>query len=96
MVGAADRKAGKTKFACSLIERFGSQCNIIGIKVTAVEKADGSCPRGGSGCGVCSSLKGHLYITEETNSQADKDTCRMFAAGAARVFWLRVLKKTSR
>ena len=59
MVGAVRRGIGKTKFACSLIKRFSSQCNITGIKVTTVEKADGTCPRGGSGCGVCSSLQGH-------------------------------------
>jgi len=92
MVGAVDGKAGKTKFARSLITRFGSRCNIIGIKVTAVEKADSHCPRGVSNCSVCSSLKGHFYITEENNSRADKDTCRMLAAGARRVFWLRALK----
>lgn len=92
MVGAVGRGLGKTKFACSLISRFSSQCSIVGIKVTTVEKADGTCPRGGSGCGVCSSLKGHFYITEETDRLADKDTCRMLAAGASRVFWLRVLR----
>lgn len=92
MVGAVDRGVGKTKFACSLISRFSSQCSIVGIKVTTVEKADSSCPRGVSGCGVCSSLKGHFYITEETSRLTDKDTCRMLAAGASRVFWLRVLK----
>jgi molybdopterin-guanine dinucleotide biosynthesis protein A len=93
MVGAVDRNAGKTKFACSLINKFGSQCDITAIKVTTINKAGSSCPRGISNCNVCSSLEGNFYITEETNSQADKDTCRMFAAGADRVFWLRVLKK---
>lgn len=93
MIGAVDRNSGKTKFACSLITKFSSQCDIIGIKVTTIKKAGSGCPRGISDCDVCSSLEGHFYITEETNSQADKDTCRMLAAGAARVFWLRVLKK---
>ena len=92
MVGALGRGAGKTKLACSLIRKFSSRHNIIGIKVTPVEKADGSCPRGGSGCGVCSSLDGHYYIAEETDHEADKDTCRMLASGAERVFWLRALK----
>jgi molybdopterin-guanine dinucleotide biosynthesis protein A len=92
MVGAADRKCGKTEFACSLIQKFSSRDKIIGIKVTAIDQANGECPRGGSGCGVCSSLKGYHDISEETNRQADKDTCRMLASGARRVFWLRVLK----
>jgi molybdopterin-guanine dinucleotide biosynthesis protein A len=93
MVGYMGRGSGKTKFVCSLIDRFSSKHDIIGIKVTPVQKADGSCPRGGSGCGVCSSLEGHFYITEETDSRADKDPCRMLTAGASKVFWLRVLRK---
>ncbi len=92
MVGAVDRNVGKTKFACSLISKFSSQCSIVGIKVTTIEKAGSSCPRGVSGCNVCSSLEGPFHITEETDRRAHKDTCRMLAAGASRVFWLRALK----
>jgi len=93
MVGSTGRGGGKTRFVCSLVSRFRSSGDIAGIKVTTVQKADGTCPRGGQGCGVCSSLEGHFYITEETDSRADKDTCRMLAAGAKKVLWLRVLKK---
>jgi molybdopterin-guanine dinucleotide biosynthesis protein A len=92
MVGAAGRNVGKTEFACSLIRKFSTRCKVIGIKVTAIESTDGSCPHGGSGCGVCSSLEGNYCITEETESQSDKDTQRMLAAGAETVYWLRVLK----
>ncbi len=92
MVSAGGRNVGKTEFACSLIRKFSSRCNIIGIKVTAIDEVNSGCPRGGSGCGVCSSLKGYYYITEETDSRADKDTCRMLASGADRVFWLKALK----
>ena len=53
MVGAEDRNAGKTEFACSVIRKFDSRHNIIGIKVTTIEQDDSSCPRGGAGCGVC-------------------------------------------
>lgn len=92
MVGAGGKNVGKTEFACSLIRKFGSQHDIIGIKVTTIEQAHAGCHRGGDGCGVCSSLEGNFCITEETDSQPDKDTCRMLAAGAKKVFWLRVLK----
>jgi molybdopterin-guanine dinucleotide biosynthesis protein A len=92
MIGAGDRKAGKTKFACSLISRFGSRREVIGIKATSIEDAASGCPRGEEGCGACSSLEGHYYIFEETNRQAEKDTSRMLSAGARRVFWLRALK----
>ncbi len=92
MVGAGDRNVGKTEFICSLISKFCLRHNIIGIKVTAIEQDNGSCPRGGAGCGVCATLEGNFCITEETDSQSNKDTCRMLAAGAAKVFWLRALK----
>lgn len=52
MIGAGDRNAGKTEFTCSLISKFCSQHNIIGIKVTMIEQANDSCPRGGEGCGA--------------------------------------------
>ena len=92
MVGASGRSAGKTQFACSLIRKFSLQGNVTGLKVTAVGDAESGCPRGQGGCGVCSELKGHYSITEETDSLSDKDTSRMLASGAGRVFWLRVLK----
>ncbi|UCF43557.1 MAG: molybdenum cofactor guanylyltransferase [Planctomycetota bacterium] len=92
MVGAMARGAGRTKLACSLIERFSSECSIIGIKVTTVEDAESGCPRGESECVVCSSLQGEYEIIEETDAESDKDTCRMLASGAGRVFWLRALR----
>ena len=93
MIGATDRNVGKTEFASSLIRKFCSQCDVIGIKVTTIEHTNVSCPRGGAGCGTCTSLEGDFCITEETDSQSNKDTCRMLAAGAKKVFWLRVLKQ---
>lgn len=92
MVGAMARGSGRTKLACSLIERFSSQRSIIGIKVTTVKDPESGCPRGESECGVCSSLEGAYEIVEETDANGDKDTCRMLASGAGRVFWLRALR----
>jgi molybdopterin-guanine dinucleotide biosynthesis protein A len=91
MVGALGRDSGKTEFACSLISNFSSKSSIVGIKVTTVADADVACPHG-AGCGACSSLDGNYDITEEKDRQSDKDTSRMLAAGAARVFWLRAIK----
>lgn len=91
MVGAMQRNVGKTEFACAIISKFSSQRDIVGIKVTTIEKANSGCPRGGDGCGVCSSLDGSYYITEETDSHVSKDTSRMLAAGAGKVFWIRAL-----
>jgi hypothetical protein len=92
MIGSADRNAGKTTFACSVIEKFSSRHGLVAIKVTAVDAAHSGCPRGGDGCGVCSSLDGPYDIIEETDPTLEKDTSKMLAAGAKRVFWLKVLK----
>jgi molybdopterin-guanine dinucleotide biosynthesis protein A len=92
MIGSAGANVGKTELACELIRKFGQSTDIVGIKVTAIKEKDGQCPRGGFGCGVCSSLEGDFCITEEKSSKSGKDTARLLAAGAGRVFWLRVLK----
>ena len=91
LIGAAGRDAGKTTFACEIIRRFHT-LPINAAKVTAIQARDGLCPRGGKGCGVCTSLEGDFCITEETDPEGKKDTQRLLAAGAQRVMWLRVLK----
>ena len=100
MVGSAGANVGKTELVCALIKRLSENREIVGIKVTTIKAKDGQCPRGGRGCGVCSSLDGDFCITEEgsheaefqTDSNPRKDTARLLAAGASRVFWLRVMK----
>jgi len=93
MIGSAGTNVGKTELARVLLRKFGKNHNITGIKVTTIKNKDGQCPRGGEGCGVCSSLEGNFCITEETSKTSDKDTARLLAAGASRVFWIRVLKE---
>ena len=93
MIGSAGANVGKTELACAVLRRCGGEGrDIVAIKVTTIEERDGQCPRGGEGCGVCSSLEGVYSIDEETDSRSGKDTGRLLAAGASRVFWLRVLK----
>jgi len=94
MIGSAGANVGKTELACALIKKFGKTSDITGIKVTTIKAKDGQCPRGGDGCGVCSSLEGDFCITKESDSNSKKDTARLLAAGAKRVYWLRVLKKS--
>ena len=93
MIGSAGANVGKTELACTLLGKFGKNHNIVGIKVTTIKDKDGQCPRGGEGCGVCSSLEGNYCITEETSKTSGKDTSRLLAAGASRVFWIRVLNE---
>jgi molybdenum cofactor guanylyltransferase len=93
MIGAAGRNAGKTEFACRLIQKFCSAHAITGLKVTTIRERGGACPRGGQGCGVCSSLQGNYCLTQELGENPEKDTARLLAAGAERVYWLRVMKE---
>ncbi|MDK1021245.1 MAG: molybdenum cofactor guanylyltransferase [Candidatus Hydrogenedentes bacterium] len=92
MIGSAGINSGKTEFACSVVRKFRATHPIVGVKVTAIDRNDGKCPRGGEGCGVCSSLQRHYLITEEVDTGGGKDTERLVAAGASKVLWLRVLK----
>jgi molybdopterin-guanine dinucleotide biosynthesis protein A len=92
MIGSAGANVGKTELACAVIGKFCKTGPLIGIKVTTIQARDGQCPRGGAGCGVCSSIDGHFLVTEETGRTSGKDTARLLAAGARRVFWLRVIR----
>lgn len=92
MIGSAGANVGKTELACAILRKFAGNGKIVGIKVTAVQEKNGQCPRGGTGCGVCSSLEGVFCITEEKSRDTGKDTSRLLAAGAERVFWLQILK----
>jgi len=93
LIGSTGRNVGKTELACKLIKKFSKTCDIVGVKVTTIHDPSGKCPRGGQGCGVCSSLEGKFYITEETDTLSNKDTARLLAAGAKKVFWLRILRE---
>jgi len=93
MIGATGRNTGKTAMACRLIKKFISSYTVIALKVTTIKETDGKCPRGGEGCGVCSSLEGSYLLTEEGKDNPKKDTGKMLAAGAHKVYWLRVKKE---
>ena len=93
IIGAAGRNVGKTEFACRLIKKEIKTQLVYGVKITTIKEKDGKCPRGGEGCGVCTSLKGNYMITEEVNGPSGKDTVRMVDAGAIKVYWLRVLQE---
>jgi molybdopterin-guanine dinucleotide biosynthesis protein A len=88
--GSTGRNTGKTEFACRLIEKYSKKHQLYAVKVVTIDPDEGSCPRGGEGCGVCTSLKGDYEISEETQSDTDKDTSRMLRAGAYKVYFLKV------
>lgn len=93
MIGGASSNTGKTVLSCSLIQKFQQVQPIEAIKVTTIRDRNQPCPRGGPGCGVCSSMQGKFCIVEETNATSGKDTSRLLAAGCRRVFWLRSLQE---
>ena len=92
LVGATGRDAGKTTFVCGLLRHFHSLA-LAAAKVTVIRENNGECPRGGTGCGVCSSVGDGFLLTQELSNTGNKDTHRMLAAGASRVFWLRTFLK---
>lgn len=92
LIGATARNSGKTTLALSIIKKFKSRVPVFGLKVTTIAKRNGGCIHGGEGCGACSSLKdANFEIAEEKNDSGNKDTSMLLAAGAQRVFWLKVL-----
>lgn len=97
MLGAAGRNKGKTELACALIAAFkemplAKPAVVYALKVTAVEASCGPCPRGGKGCGACDLGGASFVLSEEQSVGGDKDTARLLAAGAKKVFWLRSLR----
>lgn len=92
MVGSRCKSEGKTAFTRTLIERFGSQHDLIGVKVTTVDSFNMNHHPEVAGSGKSDSCMGPYYVTEEKDSRSDTDTGRMLAAGAKRVLWLLVLK----
>jgi hypothetical protein len=95
MIGATGRNAGKTELACRVIGH-AAHAPIAALKVTTVVRTDGSCPRGGAGCGVCSSLGEPWCVTREIDASSDKDTSRLLASGAREAWWLRVREDSLR
>jgi len=94
MVGSTGRNTGKTEFACALIRSLKERYRVHAVKITTIYDGCTTCIRGDDGCGVCTSMKGELRISAERHSGGGKDTARMLAAGAEKVWWLRVRERS--
>jgi molybdopterin-guanine dinucleotide biosynthesis protein A len=92
MVGARCKSDGKTAFMRTLIKRFGSQHDIVGVKVTTVDSFNTSHHPEVTGSGGSDSCMGPYYVTEEKDAHSNTDTGKMLAAGAKRVLWLLALR----
>jgi hypothetical protein len=89
VIGSTGRNSGKTEFVCALIRACRSPYLPVGVKVTTIRDHESFCPRGGAGCGACSTLDGDFSISQENGAPPGKDTTRMLESGASSVLWLR-------
>ena len=92
MVGAAGRNLGKTTFICRTIERLSKAQAVVAIKVTAFDDVEGEIIAETQKCQTYKTLQGRFMVTREGDGPDEKDTHRMFHAGAEKVYWLRSLK----
>lgn len=90
IIGSTGQNKGRTDFACRLIEKYSKEYFIIGVKVVAVNRNNGSCPFGGKGNNICLSHEDNFDILEETSLNSGKDTSRMLGAGAKKVYLVKV------
>ena len=88
MVGASCKADGKTTFTCSLIEKFSSQHDIVGVKISTIDSINESHHPDVARTGRNKSLSRDYCITEEKEKSGHTDTARMLAAGARKVLWL--------
>lgn len=88
LIGAAERKLGKTGLTCDILRRFTAQFPVAAIKATVISDDRRGCHRPDGGCGSCA-MAAPFEIIEETDPSSPKDTARMLSAGASRVFWLK-------
>jgi molybdopterin molybdotransferase len=94
LVGATGRNAGKTTAAAFLVAFLSRFRTVEALKVTTADHSGGAvCHRGGGGCGACA-FNGPYRLEEERDAASAKDTSRLLAAGARRVFWLRATRRT--
>lgn len=93
-IGSSGRNSGKTTLAEKIIYKYKDSLDIYGLKITTISQRNMKCPRGGDGCGVCTSLTKDFDIKEIKKEafNLNKDTTRILLAGCKKVFWMRAYK----
>ena len=89
MAGAAGRNRGKTEFLCRAIRAQSQHRPVVGIKITSFDDADGEILVDQMKSKTYRSIAGNHLVTRETPGDDNKDTHRMYRAGADKVYWLR-------
>lgn len=91
MVGAGCKADGKTEFTCSLIKKFSSQHDIVGVKISTIDSFNKSHHPDVIEAESNNLSLRHYHIIEEKNKYRHTDTSRMLSAGAKKVIWLQAL-----
>jgi len=81
LVAGTGRNVGKTTFVCKVISAISNNQPIVAIKIT---------PHVHDLCDSCITLfrSDKLTITEETSKYLPKDSSKMLAAGASKVYFI--------
>jgi hypothetical protein len=83
IIGGASRNVGKTELVCGLIRRFGSEREIVSLKISGINP--GSDPLHGDH----GPPPEKFHLLEETSKTGQKDSSKMLISGASRSFYLR-------
>jgi len=89
MAGAAGRNLGKTQFLCQAIRAQSANVPVVGIKITAFDDVQGEIQADQLLTKTYRTIEGDYVVTHEKPGDDNKDTHRMYRAGAERVYWLR-------
>lgn len=84
MIAGNSRNAGKTTFACHCIRNWSKKQRVVALKVTSIRPGE-KYLHGSHTEEVISDFE----IMEEKSSTSLKDTSRMLAAGAEKVYYIR-------
>lgn len=85
VVGGHTRNIGKTQLAVEILRAFPER-DWTAMKIT--QYGHGVCSVNGEACG-CAVDEHTFAVTAERDPAGRADTCRLLAAGARRVFWVR-------
>jgi hypothetical protein len=83
IIGGSSRNVGKTTLAINLIKKYAGSEKITGLKVTSIRQGEERY----HGSHLVPDLQS-FRILEETSIDSMKDTAKMLAAGAERVFYI--------
>lgn len=89
LIGSSGRNSGKTEFACRLISQHAHEFPVYAVKVKRVCLDKDQCDQKCSDCRIGDVPPEGFEISEESCSLNNKDTSRMLAAGAHKVFFLK-------